>query len=113
LAQALALIPGTSRSGITITAGLFLGMSREAATRFSFLLSVPIIAAAALLGLADVAQDGIQAGMVPLLVGFIVAVVSTYACIHYFLAFIRKIGMQPFVFYRVVLGLMILVVFLR
>ena len=113
LAQALALIPGTSRSGITITAGLFLGMSREAATRFSFLLSVPIIAAAALLGLVDVAKDGIQSGLAPLLVGFVVAVLSTYACIHYFLAFIRRIGMQPFVIYRVILGLIILSLFLR
>jgi len=113
LAQALALIPGTSRSGITITAGLFLGMSREAATRFSFLLSVPIIAAAALLGLADVAKDGIQSGLLPLLVGFVAAVISTYACIHYFLAFIKRIGMQPFVIYRVILGLIILSLFLR
>jgi len=113
LAQALALIPGTSRSGITMTAGLFLGMSRESATRFSFLLSVPIIAAAGLLGLADVAKDGMQSELTPLVVGFGVAVISTYACIHYFLAFIRKIGMQPFVVYRVILGLIILSLFLR
>lgn len=111
LAQALALIPGTSRSGITITAGLFLGMSREAATRFSFLLSVPIITAAALLGLLDVTRDGIQSGPLPLLIGFVVAVVSTYACIHYFLAFIKRIGMQPFVAYRVILGLIILLLY--
>ncbi len=113
LAQALALIPGTSRSGITMTAGLFLGMSREAATRFSFLLSVPIIAAAGLLGLLDVAQDGIDASLLPMLIGFVVAVLSTYACIHYFLAFIRRIGMQPFVAYRVILGLILLMMFLR
>jgi undecaprenyl-diphosphatase len=113
LAQALALIPGTSRSGITMTAGLFLGMSREAATRFSFLLSVPIIAAAGLLGLMDVTQDGIDARLTPMLIGFVVAVASTYACIHYFLAFIRRIGMQPFVAYRVILGLILLMMFLR
>ncbi len=113
LAQALALIPGTSRSGITITAGLFLGMSREATTRFSFLLSVPIITAAALLGLADITKDGIQTGITPLLVGFAVAVTSTYACIHFFLAFIKRLGMQPFVIYRVILGLIIFSLFAR
>ncbi|MFP4209121.1 MAG: undecaprenyl-diphosphate phosphatase [Wenzhouxiangella sp.] len=113
LAQALALIPGTSRSGITITAGLFVGMSREGAARFSFLLSVPIIAAAGLLSVIDVARDGIQAGAGPLTVGFVVAVLSTYACIHYFLAFIQRIGMQPFVAYRVILGLLLLLFFLR
>lgn len=107
-AQALALIPGTSRSGITITAALFLGMSREAAARFSFLLSVPIIAAAGLLGTRDLLNGGIQTEPEVLLVGFVVALVSTYACIHYFLAFIRRIGMQPFVAYRVILGLVLL-----
>lgn len=107
-AQALALIPGTSRSGITMTAALFLGLSREAAARFSFLLSVPIIAAASLLGIRDVASNGIETEWLPLLVGFVVAAVSTYACIHYFLLFIQRIGMQPFVAYRVILGLVIL-----
>jgi undecaprenyl-diphosphatase len=107
-AQALALIPGTSRSGITMTAALFLGLSREAAARFSFLLSVPIIAAAGLLGVRDLLRNGVEAEWQALLVGFIVATVSTYACIHYFLAFIRRIGMQPFVAYRVILGLVIL-----
>ncbi|MEE4637849.1 MAG: undecaprenyl-diphosphate phosphatase [Wenzhouxiangella sp.] len=113
LAQALALIPGTSRSGITITAALFLGMTREAASRFSFLLSVPIIAAAGLLGLIDVTRQGVTTDFGPLLMGFAVAVVSTYACIHYFLVFIRRIGMQPFVLYRVILGLILLLFFLR
>ncbi len=113
LAQALALIPGTSRSGITITAALFLGMTREAAARFSFLLSVPIIAAAGLLGLVDATRDGVETGAMPLLIGFAVAAISTYACIHYFLAFIRRIGMQPFVVYRVILGLILLLFFLR
>ncbi|RTE86756.1 MULTISPECIES: undecaprenyl-diphosphate phosphatase [Gammaproteobacteria] len=106
--QALALIPGTSRSGITMTAALFLGMSREASARFSFLLSVPVIAAAGLLYTIELVQQGTTMGLGPLLVGFIVAVVSTYACIHYFLAFIKRIGMQPFVIYRVLLGLLII-----
>jgi len=107
-AQALALIPGTSRSGITITAALMLGLDRESAARFSFLLSIPIIAAAGLLGVLDLADGGIQGDGSVLLIGFIVATLSTYACIHYFLAFIRRIGMQPFVVYRVVLGLVLL-----
>ena len=109
MAQTLALIPGTSRSGITITAGLFLGMSREAATRFSFLLSIPIIAAAGLLSSLELIQSGQSIDLTPFVIGFLVAVVSTYACIHYFLAFIRRIGMQPFVAYRIILGLLLLV----
>ncbi|WP_113906628.1 undecaprenyl-diphosphate phosphatase [Aliidiomarina celeris] len=109
-AQALALIPGTSRSGITMTAALFLGMSREAAARFSFLLSIPVIAAAGLLYTLELVQKGTTTSWGTLLVGFVVAVVSTYACIHYFLAFIRRIGMQPFVIYRIILGLLLLAV---
>ncbi len=106
--QALALIPGTSRSGITITAGLFLGMSREASARFSFLLSVPIITAASLLGVRDLLGRGMETEPDALVVGFVVATISTYACIHYFLALIKRIGMQPFVAYRVILGLVLL-----
>lgn len=111
-AQALALIPGTSRSGITITAGLFLRMSREATTRFSFLLSIPIIAAAGLLSSIDVLGSGTQMDLTLFLVGFGVSVLATYISIHYFLAFIRRIGMQPFVAYRVILGLVLLGLYL-
>ena len=111
-AQALALIPGTSRSGITITAGLFLGMSREATTRFSFLISIPIIAAAGLLSTMDVLQAGTDLDLELFSVGFVVSVLATYASIHYFLAFIRRIGMQPFVAYRVILGLLLLGLYL-
>lgn len=107
-AQALALIPGTSRSGITMTAALFLGLSRDAAARFSFLLAVPVIAAATLLGVLDLAGNGAATDWRPLLVGFVVSAVSAYTCIHWFLAFIRRIGMQPFVVYRVILGLVLL-----
>lgn len=107
-AQVLALIPGTSRSGITITAGLFLGLSREAASRFSFLMSIPVIAGAAVLGLSDLADAGAATPWALLLLGFVVSAISTYACIHYFLAFIRRIGMQPFVVYRIVLGVLLL-----
>lgn len=103
-AQVLALIPGTSRSGITITAALFLGLSRDAAARFSFLLSIPIIAAAGLLATRDLAGLGLDHDWTLLALGFSVSVLATYACIHYFLMFIRRIGMQPFVIYRLVLG---------
>lgn len=104
LAQAIALIPGTSRSGITITAALMLGLSRQAAARFSFLLSIPVIAGATVLGLGDLAASEIQTPWDLLLFGFVVAAISAYVCIHYFLAFIQRIGMQPFVAYRVILG---------
>jgi len=107
-AQALALIPGTSRSGITITAALFLGLNRESASRFSFLLSIPIIAAAGLLATLDLAESGFESGFGLLFMAFLAAAISTYACIHFFLAFIKRIGMLPFVMYRVILGLLLL-----
>jgi undecaprenyl-diphosphatase len=108
VAQALALIPGTSRSGITITAALFIGLNRESASRFSFLLSIPIIAAAGLLAVLDLAESGFESGFGLLFAAFLVAAISTYACIHFFLAFIRRIGMLPFVVYRVILGLLLI-----
>jgi len=107
-AQALALIPGTSRSGITITAALFLGLNRESASRFSFLLSIPIIAAAGLLAALDLAESGFESGFGLLFMAFLAAAISTYACIHFFLTFIKRIGMLPFVVYRLVLGLLLL-----
>ncbi len=103
-AQVLALIPGTSRSGITITAALFMGLTREAASRFSFLLSIPVITGAAVLGLRDLSSTELTTPWGLLLLGFAASALSTYACIHFFLAFIRRIGMQPFVVYRIVLG---------
>lgn len=102
-AQVLALIPGTSRSGITITAALFLGLSRQAAARFSFLLSIPVIAGAVVLGLRDLSMTS-TAPWDLLLLGFAVSAIVSYLCIHYFLAFINRIGMQPFVIWRLVLG---------
>ncbi|WP_076420227.1 undecaprenyl-diphosphate phosphatase [Colwellia sp. UCD-KL20] len=103
-AQAIALIPGTSRSGITMTIGLMLGLSRENAARFSFLLSIPAIAMAGsyltlkLITSAD-AVDWNAIGL-----GSVLAFVSAYACIHFFLVLLDKIGMMPFVIYRLVLG---------
>jgi len=104
LAQALALIPGTSRSGITMTLGLMLGLNKENAARFSFLLSIPAIVMTGgyltykLISSAE-AVDWSTLGL-----GSVLAFFSAYACIHYFLILVNKIGMMPFVIYRLLLG---------
>lgn len=108
LAQALALIPGTSRSGITITAALLLGLSREGASRFSFLLSVPVIILASGLEIVGLVQSPSHIDWPAMMAGVVLSGLSAYFCIHYFLAFIARIGMQPFVVYRIVLGLWLL-----
>lgn len=110
-AQALALIPGTSRSGITITAALFLGLSREAASRFSFLLSIPVIILAMGLETVSLVRSDQAVDWLSLGLGTFLAGISAYLCIHYFLAFIRRIGMQPFVVYRLFLGLLLFYIF--
>ena len=108
LAQALALIPGTSRSGITITAGLARGFTREEAARFSFLLYVPVGVLAAGLELWDFFGEGAPVGAVgPALVGFAVAAVSAYLAIGALLAWVRRQSLTVFVVYRVVLGVVI------
>lgn len=108
-AQALALFPGTSRSGITITAALLLGLSREGASRFSFLLSIPVIALAGGLQAVQLLRLPGTTDWMALLIGAMISGVSAFLCIHYFLAFISRIGMQPFVVYRIALGVLILV----
>jgi undecaprenyl-diphosphatase len=109
-AQALALVPGTSRSGVTITAGLFRGLTREAAARFSFLLAVPVMTAA---GLAEaLGYAGEAAGPVDtraLVLGLVVSAVTGFACIHYFLKWLTRFGMLPYVLYRLCLGAVLLV----
>ncbi|EEX34857.1 MULTISPECIES: undecaprenyl-diphosphate phosphatase [Vibrio] len=104
VAQALAMIPGTSRSGATITAALYLGFTREAAARFSFLMSIPIILlAGGYLGLKLVSSgDPIYLGV--LLTGIVTSFISAYVCIHFFLKLISRMGMTPFVIYRLILG---------
>ncbi len=102
--QALALIPGTSRSGITMTAALLIGFNREAAARYSFLLSIPLIAAAGLLKGVELAQTGTDAQWAMVGVGTIASFFSAYACIHLFLSFLERIGFTPFVIYRLLLG---------
>ncbi len=108
-AQALALLPGTSRSGITITAGLFLGLERHAAARFSFLLAIPVGVLALAKDVLDVARGELPAGeLAPLAIGFVTAAVSAYLVIGWLLAWLRRQDMTLFVIYRVVLGLVIL-----
>lgn len=101
LSQAVAIIPGVSRSGATITAGLSLGLSREQAARFSFLLSTPIIFGAAILKVPQLFENGIT---LPITLGIIAAAVSGYLAIKYMLRFIQRVGYAPFFWYRLVLA---------
>lgn len=111
LAQAVALIPGTSRSGITITAALMLGYDRQSAARFSFLLSIPVILGAGMLKGQELLQSGTAAQWLPIAIGTLVAGLSALACIHLFLKWLDRIGMRPFVIYRLLLGLVLLAVY--
>lgn len=112
MAQAVALIPGTSRSGITMTAALLLGFTRQAAARYSFLLSIPVIVLAGGLATIDLIQSP-QAtpwGLLAIAVG--ISALSAYVCIALFLRLIEKIGFMPFVWYRLFLGSLLLVLIL-
>ena len=109
LAQTFALIPGASRSGVTITAALFLGYHPAAATRFSFLLSIPVIVGATVLMLPSVTGDFASAVFTPLLVGFSVSAFVAYITIGLFMQMVVKIGLMPFVIYRLLLGVALLV----
>ena len=109
LAQVFALIPGTSRSGITITAALLLGFSRTEAARFSFLLAIPVIIAANILGIFEVIQtDTLVFNYLDLFLGVSISFLVAYLTIGWFLSLIERIGMLPFVVYRVILGTLLL-----
>ena len=112
IAQAIALIPGTSRSGITITAGLMLGLNRNAAARFSFLLSIPVIFLAGSLKTKELIEAGLNTDWFAILAGVGLSALSAYLCIHLFLKLIEKIGMWPFVIYRLLLGLVLYQLFI-
>lgn len=105
--QVLALIPGTSRSGITITLGLFLGLTRKASARFSFLLAMPVIFASGTLQTVRMVTEVSPIGWGELMLGILLSALSAGLCIHYFLRLVEKLGMLPFVVYRVLLGLAI------
>lgn len=112
LAQAVALIPGTSRSGITMTAGLILGLTREAAARFSFLLSIPVILLAGGLKTLELVQSPLSVDWTALITGAVFSAISAYLCIFLFLKMLERIGMWPFVIYRLILGAILLWLFL-
>ena len=104
--QILALIPGTSRSGVTMTAALFCNLDRAAAARFSFLLAIPIITASGLLrGIQLLQADTESVEWLVLLYAIFISAVVAYLCIHYFLQLIERFGFLPFVVYRVLLGI--------
>ena len=103
-AQAIALVPGTSRAGITMTAGLLVGLTPAVSARFSFLLSVPVILMAGGYKTLQLIVDASDAQWSALAVGAIVTAVCAYACIHAFMRLVDRIGFAPFVAYRLVLG---------
>ena len=105
IAQAIALIPGTSRSGITMTMGLMLGLDRLNAARFSFLLSIPAIAMAGSYLTMKLVTGTEAVDWDAMLLGTVIAFASAFACIHYFLILVNKLGMMPFVVYRLLLGI--------
>lgn len=113
-AQALAIVPGVSRSGSTITAGLFMNLKREAAARFSFLLGTPIILGAGLKQVYDILESGglQSADAAAFVAGFVAAAVSGFAAIFWLLKFLQKHNTVPFIAYRVVAGLFLIVLVL-
>jgi undecaprenyl-diphosphatase len=111
LAQVLALAPGTSRSGITITAARWLGLDRDAAARFSFLLLIPIVAGATVFKGISAVKDGLPDGVAgPMVVGTIAAAVSGYFAISFLLRLVRTSSYRPFVIYRYIAGVVILLI---
>ncbi|MEZ3182953.1 undecaprenyl-diphosphate phosphatase [Streptomyces pimonensis] len=105
--QAMALIPGVSRSGATISGGLFMGYRREAAARYSFLLAIPAVLASGLFELKDAAEGG-HVSWGPTLFATVIAFVTGYAVIAWFMKFISTKSFMPFVWYRIALGIVIL-----
>ncbi|HEY0518364.1 MAG TPA: undecaprenyl-diphosphate phosphatase [Ilumatobacteraceae bacterium] len=110
-AQILALNPGTSRSGITMTAARFLGFTRDAAARASFLMAIPVTAGAVAYKMLKLAKDGIPAGLgTPMIVGIVTAAISGWAAVWGTLRLIRAHSFMPFVIYRCALGIAVLVI---
>jgi len=112
LAQALALVPGTSRSGITMTVALMLGLDRKSAARFSFLMAVPVILAAAGYESLKLVQMDAAVDINNFFITALLSAISAFVSIHFFLKFLDKIGMLPFVIYRVVLGVILILIFI-
>lgn len=112
VAQALALIPGTSRSGITITAALMIGLTPKAAARFSFLLSIPVILGAGLIKLKDLLESTIPVQWDAIIGGALLSFISAFIVISLFLKWINQIGMAPFALYRFALGALLIYLFI-
>jgi undecaprenyl-diphosphatase len=110
-AQAIALIPGVSRSGMTILAGRFMGLQRGSAARFSFLMSIPVIILASGLKSFELLAAGLSIDWSTLLFAMVISAVVAYACIHWFLGFIERHSMAPFAAYLLLLGAFILMLF--
>ncbi|MGD0248568.1 MAG: undecaprenyl-diphosphatase UppP [Candidatus Limnocylindrales bacterium] len=114
LAQALALVPGISRSGISISAGLFAGLNREAAARFSFLMATPVVAGAGLWEARKILTH--EAGVTPdthlMAIGFVAAAVSGLLAIRFMLEFLKRQPLTGFVIYRIVLAMLVFIVLL-
>ena len=112
VAQAFALIPGASRSGVTMTAGMWLGLTRVEAARFSFLLAIPTIFAASLYGTYKATQHEVEINWGLTLGVIACSAIVAFLCIHWFIKFVSKIGMLPFVIYRIALGGLLLFFYL-
>ena len=112
-AQALSLIPGSSRSGTTITAGLFVGMKREVAARFSFLLSIPAVLASGLLQLVEALKFIDQTMTVNIIIATIVSGISGYLAIDFLLKYLKRNSTFLFIYYRIALGFLILILLLN
>ena len=110
-AQALALVPGTSRSGITMTAALAMGYTRTAAARFSFLMSVPIIVLASLMVTRDLVSSDLPVRWDELAIGAVLSGLVAYLTVRYFLKFVEGMGMAPFALYRIALAGVLFYVF--
>ena len=102
--QVIALVPGTSRSGITITAALLLGLSYKLSLKFAFLLSIPVIILSTLLMTIDLLSNGNSIDWLSLLLGFVTSAIAAYATISIFIRLVERVGMLPFVLYRLILG---------
>jgi undecaprenyl-diphosphatase len=112
LAQSLALVPGVSRSGATISAGLVLGYTREAAAKYSFLLAIPAVVGSGLFKLADISADPVPPAWGPILLATVVSFLIGYAVIAWLLRYVSTHNFLPFVIYRIALGVLVAVLLL-
>jgi undecaprenyl-diphosphatase len=108
-AQALALVPGASRSGVTLTGGLFAGLNRETAARFSFLLSIPAVFASSILELWEVRHMLGSTGIINLVVSIVIAGITGYLAIDFLLKYLKKHNTFIFIYYRIILGAVLLI----